>query len=441
MPYFETALRNPLYISPERALHNAGIVQRPATTWLREANLRGVEQGTDVRPRCWRFPNCSTIRAVSRRQKRCSHAIRRSCSSRRLRHWRSPCASIAPPATNRLKQATSSKCAAAFSGRPAHARGHRKPLVVSDHADQPCPLQRCRRICRILHRRFPHPQLPFNARPSPAPDARGTRSECGRHCRKIAHGVKQMQALGVGRLRHCRLGRFCVVFCPELRQRRGLDPERRCSRTLKKLTCPRAVSTRRPWWSPRVKMAVRPPSRVSLAPVQGAIVAAVILLLGRQRFDIGGWTFRCAPVQWEPPRRCQHHWWAPAQTKRSRNKVEAGAIAGQRSARCPAAHCVAQRAAGSWRDCGFDPACAHARRAGVRPERQTRKARSARQKPRAAGPAWWASRSRANRGWKITDANGRVILSKKFRAGDVGGSDWPRPLSVIVGNASNTRMA
>lgn len=43
MPYFETALRNPLYISPERALHNAGYCSRKAgNNVVAEANLRAA---------------------------------------------------------------------------------------------------------------------------------------------------------------------------------------------------------------------------------------------------------------------------------------------------------------------------------------------------------------------------------------------------------------
>ncbi len=43
MPYFETALRNPLYVSPERALHNAGYCARKSgNTAAAEVNLRAA---------------------------------------------------------------------------------------------------------------------------------------------------------------------------------------------------------------------------------------------------------------------------------------------------------------------------------------------------------------------------------------------------------------
>lgn len=62
-------------------------------------------------------------------------------------------------------------------------------------------------------------------------------------------------------------------------------------------------------------------------------------------------------------------------------------------------------------------------------------------KPRAAGTSVVGFTFSGESWVEVTDANGRVVLSKKFRAGEAEEISGRGPLAIVIGNASNTRMA
>lgn len=252
-------------------------------------------------------------------------------------------------------------------------------------------------------------------------------------------GVKQIQALESGDYAALPTGTFLRGFVRNYANAVGLDPKAVLAHLEETHMPARAVHATPVVEPARQKMAVRPPSGVLASPpVQGAIVAAVILLLGAafaywwtfmRASAVGTTTTVSAPLVGGQTQAQSETKVEPVRSPDNEVPVAQPPIAG--AAMPPQAGETAV---------STPPAPMPAEPESA-PKDKAAKPEALDKKPRAAGTSVVGLTFTGESWVEITDANGRVILSKKFRAGDAEEVTGRGPLSVIVGNASNTRMA
>jgi cytoskeleton protein RodZ len=251
---------------------------------------------------------------------------------------------------------------------------------------------------------------------------------------KLRMGVKQIQALEAGDYAALPTGTFLRGFVRNYAQAMGLDPKVVLARLEETHSPARAVHATPVVEPARQKMAVRTPAGLFASPqLQGVLVAGVILLLaGAVAY---WWTFvrgeatRTATTAVPAPLQAAP---APTQTQ-PETKIEA--------AQLPPTEAPAGAVSVAPPQTEAPMAIPVSPQAEPAPKEKAAKTAEPEKKPRAAGSSVVGLTFSGDSWVEITDANGRVILSKKFRAGDAEEVTGRGPLSVIVGNASNTRMA
>ncbi|MBL8520622.1 MAG: helix-turn-helix domain-containing protein [Betaproteobacteria bacterium] len=276
--------------------------------------------------------------------------------------------------------------------------------------------------------------------PTPGPRLRQAREAQGLSVADLAArlrmGVKQIQALENDDYGALPTGTFLRGFVRNYAKAVGLDATDLLA-SLERSHAPARAVLATPVVEPaRQKMPVREPAKLLATPqAQGIVIAVVILLLA------AAFAYWWTQVRGGVPRTTTTSVSMPAGAGVVAPQPEAGnekaptkdepapaAVAGAKAPDSPAAQPQAGEVA-----IPAPPPSPPATPA-AKPVEQERK-------PRAAGSSVLGFTFTGESWVEVTDANGRVVLSKKFRAGDAEEVSGRGPLAVVVGNAANTRMA
>ncbi len=263
---------------------------------------------------------------------------------------------------------------------------------------------------------------------------------------RLRMGVKQVQALEAGDYAALPTGTFLRGFVRNYAKVVGLDPAELVACLEDDHAQARAVQATPVVEPSRQKMAVRDGAGLLSTPqMQGVAIALVMILLGAA--VAYWWTHirteapRAAttPVASPAPARSE----PTAESVRQPDAVPANAapaeavVAPAQADVQPAPVDTPPAPAAPVSEVPAKPAKATEKPSApdkskaVEPEKKVRAADSSVVGFTFSGESWV----------EVADANGRVVLSKRFRNGDAEEVGGKGPLSIVIGNASNTRMA
>ncbi|MBL8514524.1 MAG: helix-turn-helix domain-containing protein [Betaproteobacteria bacterium] len=296
--------------------------------------------------------------------------------------------------------------------------------------------------------------VPQGAAMTPGQHLRQAREAMGQSVADIATrlrmGAKQIQALESGDYAALPTGTFLRGFVRNYAKAVGLDPATVLSSLESSHMPARAVQATPVVEPARQRMQVREATGLFASPqAQGALIALVILLLG---VAVAYWwtNIRATAV-----RTASSSVPAPAgegastvrgdaktEPARSPDVAAVPADAAQPSVVANPALDAEQAKLQPPPAAPIAPPVSPVTAAPI-PEKPAEKSKPAEpeKKPRTAGSSVVGFTFTGDSWVEVTDANGRVVLSRKFRAGDAEEASGRGPLSIVIGNASNTRMA